>query len=59
MPNYIKYEYDADDEEPECIRCDNFGCQIDCSKYCGANYGWWGYRRTEAIEIDEEINEKK
>ena len=37
----------ADEEEPNCIQCDNSsGESFDCSKWCGAEHGWFGYRRT-------------
>lgn len=39
----IYYEYTADDEEPNCICCEN---QWDCTgKYCGPEYGWNNYVR--------------
>ena len=45
MPRYI--EYTADHEEPKCGRCDHACDDFKCEKYCGAEPGWWGYRRTE------------
>lgn len=44
-----KIVYTADDEEPDCGRCDN--CDLDgeyfCVKSCGPEHGWYGYQRTE------------
>lgn len=32
--------YTADDEEPDCGRCDNCdGSILDCSKFCGPEHG--------------------
>ena len=45
-----KIIYTADDEMPVCIHCDNFGSDYNCEKYCGPEYGWYGYRRTEIME---------
>ena len=42
--------YSADDEMPDCLRCDHFEDNFDCSKYCGAEHGWYGYRRTEDVK---------
>lgn len=39
--------YTADDEMPDCIRCDNCVKDFDCVKYCGAEHGWYGYKRSE------------
>ena len=39
--------YSADDEMPDCGRCDHFDDNFDCSESCGAEHGWYGYRRTE------------
>ena len=49
--------YTADDEMPDCLQCD--GCcndYYDCSKFCGAEYGWSGYRRTENKYTESEDN---
>ena len=46
-------EYTADEEMPVCIHCDNFGSEYPCEKHCGPEYGWYGYRRTERIEDEE------
>lgn len=45
--------YDADMEMPVCIHYDNFGSDFNCEKQCGPEYGWYGYRRTEIIEVVE------
>lgn len=46
-PSGIYYEYTADDEEPNCICCDN---QYNCTgRYCGPEYGWSNYIRLEEI----------
>lgn len=41
--------YNADDEEPDCGKCDN--CDGDSEYYCvhscGPEHGWNGYERTE------------
>ena len=39
--------YTADDEEPECGKCDHNCDGFNCSKYCGPEHGWNGYCRTE------------
>lgn len=38
--------YDADDEEPNCVVCNNqvFDCYCE---HCGAEYGWCYYKRKE------------
>lgn len=44
--------YTADDEEPDCNRCDH--CDSDdylCVRRCGPEHGWNGYER---IEYEEE-----
>ena len=45
--NGISVTYTADDEMPDCLNCDNCDSEYDCSKFCGAEHGWFGYRRTE------------
>lgn len=42
-----RYVYNADDEMPDCLKCDFCGGHTTCEKQCGAEHGWWGYRRTE------------
>ena len=45
--------YTADDEDPDCGRCDNIcGSDDFCVKRCGAEHCWNGYSRT-VIEEDE------
>ena len=52
MAKYI--EYTADDEMPSCMQCDHvFDDKFNCEKFCGAEHGWWGYRRTERIDLDK------
>lgn len=41
---------DADFEEPNCVRCDNFGTECKCEEYCGAKHGWFAYRRHVELE---------
>lgn len=62
MENYTKGKgvdmreeviYTADDEEPNCNRCDNIECAYLCIHRCGAEHGWYGYERSELIEIEE------
>lgn len=36
----------ADDETPNCGRCDHFGDDFKCDESCGANKGWYGYIRS-------------
>lgn len=45
--------YDADNEEPICERCDHCCDGFDCWNMCGAEHGWFGYRRTEKREVDK------
>ncbi len=54
MVEYITYT--ADDEEPECGRCDNINASDKwCMKNCGgANY-WNGYKRTAGKENEAKI----
>lgn len=40
--------YDADFEEPNCLRCDNLGNDEKfCTENCGAEHCWNGYIRRE------------
>lgn len=51
-----KYYKTADDEEPDCMACDRWSDGSLCDK-CGAEYGWYWYKRTlcqEEIEDGEE-----
>lgn len=43
--------YTADDEQPDCNKCEYVFGDYDCENLCGAEHGWNGYRR---IEVDEE-----
>ena len=41
--------FTADDEMPDCMECDL--CDYcDNGKYCGPEYGWARYKRTERVE---------
>ena len=43
--------YTADDEDPNCGRCDNADMSCAwCEKNCGAEHWWSGYRRTERCD---------
>lgn len=37
----------ADDEEPECNRCEHVDDDYFCVKKCGPEHGWNGYARVE------------
>ena len=39
--------YTADDEMPDCMCCDRCDSDFDCCNNCGAEHGWYGYKRTE------------
>lgn len=41
--------FTADDEMPDCLECD-FCDYCDNGKYCGPEYGWARYKRTERLE---------
>lgn len=44
----------ADDEEPDCMRCDNVCASDEICNQCGPE-GWWcHYRRTEREEKEYE-----
>ena len=47
--------YTADDEEPDCGRCDHV-CDSDnlCMDYCGPEHGWARYVRTDLVMTDRE-----
>jgi hypothetical protein len=51
-----RVEYTVDDEMPDCGRCDHVSDDFKCCDWCGAEHGWWGYRRTEVINIDKVKN---
>lgn len=42
----------ADDERPNCGRCDNCdgNSEYYCIHSCGPEHGWNGYERTERVE---------
>lgn len=46
--------HDADDEEPDCCRCDHV---LDddklCNEYCGPEHRWNRYQRTERVDDNE------
>lgn len=61
--SYIhRYEdtYNADSEEPNCLRCDHARDKYErfCSK-CGPEYWWHNYIRTEFHEIEITDEEEK
>ena len=43
MARYI--EITADDEMPDCGKCDHCCDNFECGKLCGTEHGWCGYRR--------------
>lgn len=48
--------YTADDEEPVCTRCDNMNIPYTwCERYCGAEHGWNGYKRTERSNHERRV----
>ena len=51
MGRYIVYT--ADDEMPDCLSCDKCDGDYNCSKFCGPEYGWAGYRRTERMGSED------
>ncbi len=44
--------YTADDEEPECNRCEHVDDDYFCVKKCGPEHGWNGYARVESYGIE-------
>lgn len=40
--------YTADNEMPNCLECDHCD-HCDDGKFCGPEYGWARYERTERI----------
>lgn len=46
-----KIEYTAQDEMPSCGVCDHICDDFNCCDWCGAEHGWWGYRRTVTVNI--------
>lgn len=51
MVRYI--EITADDEMPDCGKCDHCCDDFDCGKLCGAEHGWLGYRRKVWFELTQ------
>lgn len=51
--------YTADNEEPDCGRCDHV-CDSDnlCMDYCGPEHGWARYVRTDLVMMDRERGQK-
>lgn len=48
MQDYITYT--ADDEEPDCMLCENANADDRfCKNNCGAEHGWSCYMRKEQI----------
>ena len=46
--------YTADEEEPDCGRCDHISDSDKwCMKYCGGANSWHGYQRTEYVDDEE------
>lgn len=47
--------FTADDEEPNCNRCDNCDSDIEyyCVHSCGPENGWNGYERIEKDGAEE------
>ena len=39
----------AEDEEPECNRCEHVDDDYFCVKKCGPEHGWYGYSHIEII----------
>ena len=52
MSRYITYT--ADVEDPDCMMCVNVNADYEfCKNNCGAEHGWYGYRRYEKVEGEE------
>lgn len=49
----IRIEYTAEDEMPNCGNCDHICDSFKCCDLCGAEHGWYGYRRTVIVEMGE------
>ena len=48
MSKYITHT--ADDEDPDCMRCENVDAESEfCKKFCGAEHAWYGYCRCEEV----------
>lgn len=50
-------KFTADEEEPNCGRCDHYWDGYDCCNKCGSEHYWCGYIRTEWEEIKEDKSE--
>ena len=49
-----KYTYTADNEFPDCGRCDYVNASDEfCIRLCGPNRGWNLYQRTEYVEEED------
>lgn len=46
--------YTADDEEPNCNRCDHIECGYPCIHRCGPEHGWYGYKRSELMDVESQ-----
>ena len=47
--------YTADDEDPDCGRCDHFDAHDEfCAKWCGPDHCWNEYRRTVCESVEGE-----
>lgn len=48
--------YTADDEEPDCNRCDNCNCSDEfCSENCGPEHFWNCYFRTVCVDTRKKL----
>jgi hypothetical protein len=48
-----KIIYTADDEMPDCMNCVHCDEDFDCSRNCGAEHGWYGYKRIERLDNEQ------
>lgn len=46
--------YNADDEEPNCAKCDYLAGGFDCVGSCGPEHAWYGYCRSVGIKNEED-----
>lgn len=51
-----KFEYTADDEFPDCGKCDNINAPYKICAACGAEHCWNRYIRTEYINDESAEN---
>lgn len=42
--------YTADDEEPDCMKCDNVCASDSVCNICGPDGAWCNYKRTDINE---------